>query len=278
MSTRKFVLMKDRFFDCLNVKNTESKIPVIYAYRDVLDDRFMEFCDPVPSCSAVPSPAPDPALSTSPSRSSRTLPRTALFSPNPSTSPSTPYSQLSDNLLFASPISNDSGIPPSSSSINPDLWMDISDPVPGKKDVATQTGEDNSIGGQSNPVKAHKSQTVQQSNPNQPLLHSTPVKASHLMDLDMSFTPSSTCSTPVKKRDLSYRPGSESESESECELVDEECLLEGRRFIVFGEQLFHSCEHEDLASEEEKTTTTKWLERGSLAHRDWGKVSTTDNC
>eukprot|EP00058_Branchiostoma_floridae_P027237 XP_002612728.1 hypothetical protein BRAFLDRAFT_97293 [Branchiostoma floridae] len=41
MSTRKFVLMKDRFFDCLNVKNTESKIPVIYAYRDVLDDRFM---------------------------------------------------------------------------------------------------------------------------------------------------------------------------------------------------------------------------------------------
>ncbi|XP_035679987.1 uncharacterized protein LOC118418249 [Branchiostoma floridae] len=122
--------------------------------------------------------------------------------------------------------------------------MDISDPVPGKKDVATQTGEDNSIGGQSNPVKAHKSQTVQQSNPNQPLLHSTPVKASHLMDLDMSFTPSSTCSTPVKKRDLSYRPGSESESESECELVDEECLLEGRRFIVFGEQLkelFQKC-------------------------------------
>ncbi|XP_035695017.1 uncharacterized protein LOC118428879 isoform X2 [Branchiostoma floridae] len=39
-----------------------------------------------------------------------------------------------------------------------------------------------------------------------------------------------------------------------------------------GKQLFHSCEHEDLGSEEEKTTTTKWLEMGSPAHKALGKV------
>jgi len=39
-----------------------------------------------------------------------------------------------------------------------------------------------------------------------------------------------------------------------------------------GKQLFHSCEHEDLGSEEEKTTTTKWMEMGSPAHKALGKV------
>ncbi|XP_035690813.1 uncharacterized protein LOC118425822 [Branchiostoma floridae] len=40
ISTRKFVLMMDKFFDCLNVKNTESNKPVLYPYRNVLDARF----------------------------------------------------------------------------------------------------------------------------------------------------------------------------------------------------------------------------------------------
>ncbi|XP_019623411.1 PREDICTED: uncharacterized protein LOC109469344 isoform X2 [Branchiostoma belcheri] len=205
------------------------------------------FCDPVPGCSTTPDPV-------SPDSFNLDLPRTPA-SPcshssllgNPLSSTPMDFSTVSHSTLLESPIptpmdfstctvshSTLLGSPLSSTPMN-------STTIPGRRNVATQTGEDEE----------------------EKVMSSTPIKGKNPMD--MSFTPSSTYSTPGKK-DVSWYPDSDHQSSSDdeaedlCQIAEEECSLDGKRFIVFGEklkELFENCRNPECGRPTLIKSTTK---------------------